>query len=186
MDCDEILTRAADLDGRADADVDAHVARCAACADVLDAARAGRDAFATVEADDAQRPSPAADADAIWRRRRQPLRAVRFVARAAVALLAVTGAAAIANAALRPPEAPQLTRADVDDALARLSAKLDERETRRATEFRDTAVTLDDRRRNDVDVLVAQLGALRREVGLLRASVSSTEEPAMPALPDPR
>jgi hypothetical protein len=186
MDCDEILTRAADLDGRADADVARHLADCAACADALDAALAGRDAFAAVEATDGERPSPAADADALWRRRRRPLRVVRLVARAAVALLAVTGAAAIANAALRPPETPPLTRADVDDALARLAARLDERDTRRAAEFRDTAVTLDDRRRNDVDVLVDQLGALRREVALLRASVSSTGEPAMPALPDPR
>lgn len=186
MDCDEILTRAAELDGRADAEVELHAARCAACADALDAARAGRDAYAAVEAIDAQDEAPAADASAIWDRRPRPMRVLRFVARAAVALLAVTGAAAIANAALRPPETPHLTRADVDDALARLSARLDERETRRAAEFRDTAVTLDDRRRDDVDVLVGQLRDLRREVALLRASVSSAEEPAMPALPDPR
>jgi hypothetical protein len=186
MDCDEILTRAADLDGRAGADVEEHVARCAACAEALDAARAGREAFAQADALDAQRVPPAADAGALWRRRPRPLRIPRLLARAAVALLAVTGAAAIAQAALRPPEAPHLTRADVDDALARLAARLDERDKGRAAEFRETAVTLDDRRRDDVDVLVAQLGALRREVALLRVSVSSVEEPAMPSLPDPR
>ena len=186
MDCDEILTRAADLDGRADAEVERHAARCDACADALAAARAGRDAYAAVEAIDAQAEPPPADASAIWDRRPRPMRVLRLVARAAVALLAVTGAAAIANAALRPPQTPTLTRADVDDALARLQVRLDDRETRRAAEFRDTAVTLDDRRRDDVDVLVGELRDLRREIALLRASVSSAEEPAMPALPDPR
>jgi hypothetical protein len=186
MDCDEILTRAAELDGRADADVERHTARCAACADALEAARAGRDAYAGVEAIEAQADVPAADAPAIWDRRPRPMRVLRFAARAAVALLAVTGAAAIAHAALRPPETPHLTRADVDEALARLAARLDQRESARDAEFRETAVTLDDRRRDDVDVLVSQLRDLRRELALLRASVSSAEEPAMPALPDPR
>lgn len=184
MDCDEILTRAADLDGRADANVDAHVAQCHACADTIGAAREGRDAF--VRAEEAAGDTQSVDVDALWTRRRRPFRVLRLVARAAVALLAITGAAAIAQAALRPPEVPRLTRGDVDDALARLQSRLDERESARAAEFRETAVTLDDRRRNDVDVLVAQLGALRREVALLRASVSSTEEPVMPSLPDPR
>jgi hypothetical protein len=191
MRCDEVLTRAADLDEACDVEVEHHVAACADCREALDAAREMRDVLATQEDADSLRAAPAVDVDALWasRRTRRPLRVVRRLAQAAVVLLAVTGGLALAGVDLRP-RAPSLTRADVDAsvdaAVARLGARLDERDRARQAEMHDAAEWLDERRAADVAALVGEMAQLRRELAAVRMVQGSMTAAAMPALPDPR
>jgi hypothetical protein len=188
MSCDEILIRAAELEDPVDPEVEGHLAVCSACRAVVDAARDGRDALSAFERAEEDSPWPPADAAAAWRSaRRGPGRLLRGVARAAVLLLAAGGAFALAGIDLRArPTVSAATPADVEAAVARLSARIDARDRARAGETREIADWLDVRRREDVDVLVEEIVSLRRELVALRLEQRSFLETAAPALPDPR
>jgi hypothetical protein len=195
MDCDEILSRAAGLRDDADPAVESHVAACADCREALDAAREGLVALAAFEGREAGRAAVPAKSDAVWleARSRPWFRVLRLAARAAVVLLAATGALALAGVGVvsrSPQAAPGATAADIESAvssaLAKFDVRLAERDRARDAEFRDATEWLDGRRREDVEALVAEMSALRREIVAVRLNQRSLAEPAMPSLPDPR
>jgi predicted anti-sigma-YlaC factor YlaD len=186
--CDEILIRAADLDGVADPEVARHLAGCSACRDAVDAALSGRAAYVAFEDAEAVE-APPADASAAWREAHRPRErvALRWAARAAVLLLAATGGLALAGVELRPVNRPEpATALALEAAMARISARLDQADAKRETALKDVSVWLDERRREDVEALAAEIVALRRELAAARAfqdSLAGGPEP--PKLRDP-